>query len=203
MGSEEILVGLVIVLIILLLWVTMKKPSENCTTCGGAESNAALQEHFTGPAPMQMSYPQEMPHAPGCTCPRCSPEAQAAAEHLNHYADEMMNIHNSIENADVTMDASTDDQSFTDYIKGQAIDPQTVMNHKRFVEDRMSDTKQNITGRTYALGELESDDGVNWIGIRGRPQMIPPDYMGNPTQVADFRRSGFSSNQRVVWTPSS
>ncbi len=89
--------------------------------------------------------------------------------------------------------------NFHDYIVGLGVDSAVLKNHQEFASDILNTTKGNNTGRTLAMGEIESDDGVAWVGIRGRPQAIPASHMGNPTQVADFRKSGFSDGPKFTW----
>lgn len=88
---------------------------------------------------------------------------------------------------------------FKDWVASQAVDPQVLKNHSEFVKDRLGDNNQNVTGRTYAMGEVEGTDQVPWVGIRGRPQAVAT-Y--NPTQVPDVDMRNFTTKPRFNWNSS-
>jgi len=80
--------------------------------------------------------------------------------------------------------------SYADWVASQAVDKQVIVNHREFVKDRIGERNtQNITGRTYAMGELESDQ-IFWQGIRGRPKAVP---ICNPTQLPDINYDWYAT----------
>jgi hypothetical protein len=90
---------------------------------------------------------------------------------------------------------------YKSYIASQSVDAAVVKNHMEFVKDRVGDNTKNVTGPTRSFGEIEDDGGAKWIGLR-RPQAIPESSMGSPTQVTDFRESGFTKTAKFTWNSS-
>lgn len=137
-------------------------------------------------------------HAAGCDCRKCmTPEGSAAARNLEYFnADAVAGSGGVADYGGSEFIGGSND--FKDYAMAQAVDMQTRANHSEFVADRLKHNPQNITGRTFTLGELESDNGVPWMGLR-RGQAIPPGSMGNPTQVTDFRASDYDTKPRFTW----
>jgi hypothetical protein len=41
------------------------------------------------------------------------------------------------------------------YNTSMAVDPQTLKNHMEFTRDRLKGQNEIVTGRTYAMGEIE------------------------------------------------
>lgn len=85
---------------------------------------------------------------------------------------------------------------YKDWVTSQSVDPQVIQNHASFVKDRIGDNSQNVTGRTYALGQLESDQ-ITWQGIRGRPVAVDT---CNPTQMPDVNYDWYAPKSRFNWT---
>jgi len=121
---------------------------------------------------------------------RASPETRATSENIEHFS------------------AVTDDSvgaasefggtggDFRDWAMSQAVDAQVLVNHREFVKDRFGNNNQNITGRTFAMGEVEGTDQVPWQGILGRPQAVES-Y--NPTQQPDVDMRNFAEKRRFRW----
>lgn len=91
--------------------------------------------------------------------------------------------------------------SYKDYVANQAVDPAVIKNHSEFVKDRFTDNKQNVTGRTRSLGEIESSDAVPYVGLR-RPQHVPDSAKAGALQVSDARDSGYTNKPTFTWTSS-
>jgi hypothetical protein len=145
------------------------------------------------------------PHGSMCQCAKCaSPEARAASENLEHFS--QCPGPNEVKAAlgcgeDDNYEYAANDfgapgLDFKDWVTSQSVDTQVIQNHANFVKDRLGNDSQNITGRTYAMGELESDQ-VTWVGIRGRPQAVP---VCNPTQVADVNYDWYSAKPKITWS---
>ena len=137
-------------------------------------------------------------HPAGCSCPRCSPEANAIAGNLEHFAGGHVGM--APAGADSVYEHfDVGDLSYKDFIASLSVDPQTLINHREFVRDRTAGQNQIITGRTAAMGEIEGNSSV-WWGIRGRPQLIPELSQGNPTQVPDdVRETDYTVKPRFNW----
>jgi hypothetical protein len=89
---------------------------------------------------------------------------------------------------------------YKDWVASQAIEPSVLRNHAEFVKDRMDNTKQNVTGRTYSpslrMGEMEGSDNIKWIGLR-RPQHVA---ICNPTQVPEYNDNSFTRTPKFTWS---
>jgi hypothetical protein len=95
------------------------------------------------------------------------------------------------------------DKDFTTWVKDQSIDPTVVANHKEFITDRTSGgSGVNIMGRTFTPADSHQSytPGTTWIGIRGRPSMVP---ICNPDQVPDVNFGYFPKHQKLNWDSSS
>ena len=91
---------------------------------------------------------------------------------------------------------------FKDWVVSQGVDAQVIKNHRAFVSDLLSDDTKNVTGRTYALGEVEGTDQVPWQGIRGRPVALPDAAKSGGLQVADVDPNAFSKKPKFNWSSS-
>ncbi|SIP85963.1 Hypothetical protein PACV_248 [Pacmanvirus A23] len=92
--------------------------------------------------------------------------------------------------------------SFVDWVASQAVDGSVMKNHMEFVKDRLSTNTENITGKTFAMGEIEASESVPWQGIRGRPQAIPTSALAGSLQVPDVNPNNYTSKPRFNWTSS-
>ena len=136
-------------------------------------------------------------HAPRCPCRKCaSPEQRAMSENLEHFSS------CAAEKCDTGTVVGTANEfggtggDFRDWAMSQAVDAQVLVNHREFVKDRFGNNNQNITGRTFAMGEVEGTDQVPWQGILGRPQAVES---CNPTQQPDVDMRNFTTSQRFRW----
>ncbi|QYB17599.1 hypothetical protein PV-S19_0235 [Pacmanvirus S19] len=129
-----------------------------------------------------------------------TPEKRAQMENVEYFDG------NELKDESVGIDTSTTSfgkaGSFVDWVASQAVDGSVVKNHMEFVKDRLSTNTENITGKTMAMGELESADQVPWQGIRGRPQAIPTSALAGSLQVPDVNPNNFTSKARFNWTSS-
>jgi len=150
---------------------------------------------------MQMSPKPIMPaamqatHGAGCSCEKCAPEANSVSANIEHYAvgGGCGGDYGSAEHFD------SNGGDYKDFVASLSIDPQTLKNHSEFTRDRLAGQNQIITGRTYAMGEVEGNSS-NWWGIRGRPQLIPELSQGNPTQIPDdVRETDYTIKPRFNW----
>ena len=188
MGATE---TLLIIIIILLVFVAMKRDDNDTSTpiildCVDKKSGGRTQVKISG-------------HVPNCECMKCvSPEAASTAGNMEHYSN--MGHEEGYEGMTGGCGSFNGSElSYNDFVTAISVDPQTIDNHGSFVSDRLQTQNQNITGRTYAMGEIEGNSS-NWIGIRGRPQMIPEASQGNPTQIPDdVRETDFTKNPRFTW----
>lgn len=146
-------------------------------------------------------------HGAGCMCPKCKatmPEMTAAKENAEFFtacgnpSTSGCDPEDKFAYADNEFGAPGRD--FKDWVTSQAVDPQVIKNHFEFVKDRLGDNNQNITGRTYALGEVEGTDQVPWIGIRGRPQGVS--ICGLNAQIPDVDYRNFTEKPRFNWNSS-
>jgi hypothetical protein len=128
-----------------------------------------------------------------------TPEQRAMAENSAYYGATEHAVGGPSDVEQTTGEYGGSGTSFTDIIASEAVDVQTMRNHAEFVKDRLSSNTQNITGRTFTLGEIESSDQVPWIGIRGRPQAIPSSSLGNPQQVPDVDPKNFVKKARFTF----
>lgn len=148
------------------------------------------------------------PVVPAAPAPASAPTPAPPVESLEQKAHNENAEYFTIASSGTTCDDGGDYQyatsrygtadNYKDYIMGQAIDPQVVRNHAEFVADRMNSSRQNITGATMAMGELESDDS-NWMGIRGRPVQVPD--TGLIAQVREVN-PGSIGTKRFNWSSS-
>ncbi len=150
---------------------------------------------------------QQTGHGVGCTCPNCKaagPEAAAAKENAEFFTECGNPAIGGCDPDDKFAYANNDfgapGRDFKDWVTSQAVDPQVIKNHFEFVKDRLGDNNQNITGRTYALGEVEGTDQVPWIGIRGRPQGVS--ICGLNAQIPDVDYRNFTEKPRFNWNSS-
>lgn len=183
----ELSEALLIVVIILLIISVMNKNKGN----NDGERVLNCVDKDGGTAQIKISG-----HGSACRCPPCA-EAAALATNMNtpgetHVVDDQEHMQ-----GESGFDGG--DLSYKDYITSMAVDPQTLKNHMEFTRDRLKGQNEIVTGRTYAMGEIEGQS-INWIGIRGPPQRIPESAMGNPTSVPDsVRDSDYAANNRLVW----
>lgn len=139
-------------------------------------------------------------HPPYCPCRKCvNPESRAMSENLEHFSTCMDGTcDNGVVSGAISEFGGTGGD-FRDWIASQAVDTQVLLNHKEFVKDRLGNNNQNVTGRTYAMGEVEGTDQVPWQGIRGRPQAVET---CNPTQQPDVDMRNFTTKPRFNWSSS-
>lgn len=143
---------------------------------------------------MPMTPAAAVTHGPSCSCEKCAPEANSVSANIEHYA-----VGGGCTGIDGVEHFDSNGGDYKDFIAGMSIDPQTAKNHLEFTRDRLDGQNQIITGRTYAMGEVEGNSS-NWWGIRGRPQLIPELSQGNPTQIPDdVRDSDFTMKPRFNW----
>lgn len=136
--------------------------------------------------------PPTQAHSAGCACEKCAPEANAVSNNIEHFAHSAAAI-DGVEHFD------SNGGDYKDFVASLSIDPQTLRNHLDFTRDRLAGQNQIITGRTYAMGEVEGNSS-NWWGIRGRPQLIPELSQGNPTQIPDdVRETDYTIKPRFNW----
>jgi len=183
--------ALLLVVIIILIFREYKR-------CG-AKPTDAVQLDCTNKATGEAVYLQYGPtpaaHGAGCSCEKCAPEANAVSTNIEHYAAGIN---------DATGDYGQESFSsgggdYKDFIASLSVDPQTLKNHSEFTRDRLAGQNQIVTGRTYAMGEVEGNSS-NWWGIRGRPQLIPELSQGNPTQIPDdVRETDYTIKPRFNW----
>lgn len=92
---------------------------------------------------------------------------------------------------------------YKDYVTSQAVDRQVMQNHQSFIQDRFANNLQNTTGKTYAMGEMESADLVPWVGIKGRPQNIPDSASSGALQVSDgVNVNSYKNKPTFTWNSS-
>ena len=201
--TEGLLVVAVVMLTILVLRSRPKAHRESRVRswdCVDRESGevTSVKMKYTGP------------HGHGCSCPQCSnPEANATRENAEHFAgcandtasksalDCMCADGKDFEYA--TNDFGAPDMDFKDWVTSQAVDRAVLKNHAEFVQDRLDNERQTVTGRTYSPDSNDSYDPQPWLGIRGRPQAVA---VCNPTQVSDMDVNLFEKKQKVVWSTS-
>lgn len=139
-------------------------------------------------------------HSLGCPCRKCmNPESRALQENSEFFTS---CADGSCDNGAIkytTAEFGGTGGDFKDWITSQAVDTQVLVNHRDFVKDRFGNNNQNITGRTYAMGEVEGTDQVPWQGIRGRPQAVES---CNPTQQPDVDMRNFTTKPRFTWNSS-
>ena len=81
--------------------------------------------------------------------------------------------------------------NFSEWVKGQALDSESIASHNQYVEDRVNNNHtQNITG--FIRPEGMTYDPVSWGGLN-RPEAVP---IGNPREVADIDYGWFKQNKR-------
>lgn len=183
--TEGLLIAIVVVLIIFML-VQQQQPQHTHTRAWDCVDRS------TGDVTsVQMQYAHGSRHGSS------SPEEKALMENAEYFttAGNDRPLYGANEFSGTGGD-------FKDFIAGQAIDVQTLSNHAEFVKDRLGSNPQNITGKTYAMGEIESDGGVPWIGIRGRAQALPASATGLSAQVTDFREADYTTKPRFNWNSS-
>ena len=159
---------------------------------------------------VRMKYTNQAgPHGNGCTCPMCSnPEANAISENAEHFSgcanDGAAKAALDCLCADggdfsyATNDFGVPGGDFKDWVTNQAVDSAVLKNHAEFVSDRLDNTRQNATGRTYSPSQ-GSDMEISqshWIGLR-RPQAVA---VCNPTQVTQSEPSNFTQTAKFTWS---
>ncbi len=97
----------------------------------------------------------------------------------------------------------TPDGDFTTWVKNQSIDPSVAANHKEFISDRTGENPSvNVIGRTYTPEDSHQSytPPNSWIGIRGRPSLVP---VCSPDQVNDVNYGYYPKNQKLKWDSTS
>lgn len=131
-----------------------------------------------------------------------TPEQRAINENFEHFSGDALT---AAKNAMIGLDGEHSYGSegfmspvtdFKDYIAGLAVDGQVLKNHNEFVKDRLDNTNQNITGRTYAFPDDIETDSTPWMGLR-RPQAVPTD--GNTAQLTDNNPNGYTQTPSFTW----
>ena len=188
MDSATALLLVIVIILVFREYKQCKKPEAPPTT---TTITPAATESFTiakgKPAPQQ--------HGAGCSCALCAPEANSVSENIEHFAigGGCGGDYGTAEHFD------SNDGDYKDFVASLSVDPQTVKNHLEFTRDRLAGQNQIVTGRTYAMGEVEGNSS-NWWGIRGRPQLIPELSQGNPTQIPDdVRETDYTIKPRFNW----
>jgi hypothetical protein len=200
--AEGILIAVVIILTVVVIKNGRKpqaKTQQRTWDCVDRKTGdvTSVKMQYTGP------------HGAGCQCSQCvNPEKMALRENSEYFT----NCQDPAEQKQALSCMCDDDDKFQyavnefgapglefkDWATSQAVDPQVLKNHHEFVKDRLKDNSQNITGRTFSLGELESDQ-ITWQGIRGRPVAV---NVCSPTQIADVNYDWYASKPRFNWTSS-
>lgn len=193
MKTKEILLAI----IVLLLVVTLARGNS------GAESRT----YGYPPAvpPCGMSPLNSNGHPVGCRCQACMhPEHMAMNEHAEYFNDPAAGGSScALESCSGDFSYALDEfgqpgMTYKDYITSQSVDKSVIENHAAFVKDSLNANGQNLTGRTYALGEVEGTDQTPWIGILGRPQKVPAH--GLAAQVPDVDPRAFADKSRMTWS---
>lgn len=92
---------------------------------------------------------------------------------------------------------------YTTWVMNQTIDPTVAANHREFISDRTGESSSvNVMGRTYTPEDSHQSytPDVTWIGIRGRPSLVP---VCSPDQVADVNYGYYPQKQKLNWDSSS
>lgn len=203
--TEGLLIAIVIILTISVL-------------AGGRKSNdSSIQKAWdcvdrdTGEiTSVKMQY-TGMPHGAGCDCPKCaSPEKKALKENAEYFTGgQDPTSTNSVTNTNpcdgdlsyAINPFGNENMTYKDWVTSQSVDQQVLKNHAEFVKDRLGDNTQNITGRTFALGELEAQQ-INYVGLR-RPEAIPVTQGVNTAQIPDVNSDWFATKPTFTWSSSS
>lgn len=92
---------------------------------------------------------------------------------------------------------------YTTWIMNSTIDPTVAANHKEFISDRTGENSSvNVIGRTYTPEDSHQSytPPNTWIGIRGRPSLVP---VCSPDQVNDVNFGYYPKDQKLKWDSSS
>lgn len=92
---------------------------------------------------------------------------------------------------------------YTTWVMNQTIDPTVAANHKEFISDRTGENSSvNVIGRTYTPADSHQSYTplTSWIGIRGRPSLVP---VCSPDQVNDVNYGYFPVKQVLNWNSTS
>jgi len=192
--TKALLIAVVVILLIMIIRKDSRGRDSRTRTWDCVDRNTG------GITTVEMTHPVPT-HGHGCRCQSCNnPENVALGQNAEYFSSGMSSC-DVKEHAEGTFESNSfggsgSDIDFKDYISGEAINEQTMRNHQEFVKDRIQNTgTQNITGRTYAMGEIEADGGVPWMGLR-RPQHVE---VVNPTQATDFRAADYTDKPTFTW----
>ena len=92
---------------------------------------------------------------------------------------------------------------YTGWVMNQTIDPTVAANHREFIADRTGENASvNVLGRTYTPEDSHQSytPPNTWIGIRGRPSLVP---VCSPDQVNDVNFGYYPKEQKLKWDSTS
>jgi hypothetical protein len=92
---------------------------------------------------------------------------------------------------------------YTGWVMNQSIDPTVAANHREFISDRTGENASvNVLGRTYTPEDSHQSytPPNTWIGIRGRPSLVP---VCSPDQVNDVNFGYYPKEQKLKWDSTS
>jgi hypothetical protein len=92
---------------------------------------------------------------------------------------------------------------YTGWVMNQSIDPTVAANHREFIADRTGENASiNVLGRTYTPEDSHQSytPPNTWIGIRGRPSLVP---VCSPDQVNDVNFGYYPKEQKLKWDSTS
>lgn len=134
-------------------------------------------------------------HPRGCNCRHCmSPEDYSASQQREYFEGD---IDEPLSATDFQFSAKTylNDMSFGDFVAKHNLDPATISNHARYVDDRMMKDPSATIGRPTILDAHESYNPIPWQGLR-RPRKVAVD---NPTQIADVDYDAYEDYDTIAW----
>ena len=195
--TESLLIAILVILTVMVVMgrktpaVPARQRTWDCVDRGTGEITSVKMQ-YTG-------------HGAGCTCASCnaSPEKKATTENAEYFS-----TCRSPAECKQTMSCTGDEiayavdefgapgMEYKDWVTSQSVDTQVIKNHNEFVKDRLKDNSQNITGRTFALGTIETAP-ILWHGLRP-PQALP--QVGNPDQVPDVDYNLYTTKPKFTWS---